>query len=694
MFDRAVYSVCGMCAVNCPIEVFTAQGRCRFIQGHRQAPGIRGSLCPRGAAGLAILNDDQRPQFPLVREGERGAGRWRRVGWDEALDLAAHRIEEIRQAHGARSLMLSDAGGPFSDLDQALIRGLGSPNYFDDASARNLNTDQAAHSLFGFGSDGLVCDFKRARMVVLQTRNLFESVHVQQLNHLLDAMERGCRLTVIDVRASVGAAKADRFLMVRPGSDLALNQAVLHLLLKNDLYKRDFVVQHLEGLDELKAYVENCTPEWAAQETGVAAEEIVDLARDLAQYAPAVIWHPGWMTARYHDSFMVARTAYLINALLGSIGAPGGLPLSQSPEDLGRRGLNRLVDLYPLADGPRVDRLNKDHPHLSSPGGLLHLGLLAMASGQPYAVKGYLACQHDPLGTYPDQKALGQALANLDLLLCITPTWSRTAWLADIVLPCASYLESDSIVGQVAGLTPRWLARNRGQDPAYETLPDWRIICALAGRLGLDKLAFTSIEDIRAYQLRDTGVMPNDLALQGFVDLIPAPLSRPSGGPRFATASGKIEVVSTRWQAAGLDCLIPFRSRAVPPSGSFCLTLGRSGLERQDCTVNNPMLQLRMPENSLWLNADKARSLGLANGDRARVTGGGASGQVQVTLSEFIHPEAAFLVHGFGQDLPPEARVQGRGLDDGIFLAGGLERCDQSGGGLALQEVMITVSKP
>ncbi|MCA1989387.1 MAG: molybdopterin-dependent oxidoreductase, partial [Desulfarculus sp.] len=138
MFDRAVYSVCGMCAVNCPIEVFTAQGRCRFIQGHRQAPGIRGSLCPRGAAGLAILNDDQRPQFPLVREGERGAGRWRRVGWDEALDLAAHRIEEIRQAHGARSLMLSDAGGPFSDLDQALIRGLGSPNYFDDASARNL----------------------------------------------------------------------------------------------------------------------------------------------------------------------------------------------------------------------------------------------------------------------------------------------------------------------------------------------------------------------------------------------------------------------------------------------------------------------------------------------------------------------------------------------------------------------------
>lgn len=693
MLDRAVYSVCGMCAVNCPIEVFTAQGRCRFIQGHREAPGIRGSLCPRGAAGLALLDDDQRPQFPMIRAGERGAGHWRRAGWDEALDLAAQRIEEVRQAHGARALLLSDAGGPFSDLDQALIRGLGSPNYFDDNSTRNLNTDQAARSLFGFGEDGLVCDFKRARMVVLQTRNLFESVHVQQLNHLLDAMEGGCRLTVIDVRASVGAAKADRFLMVRPGSDLALNLAVLHVLLKEESYHREFVAQHLEGLEELRAYVEPCTPEWAAGETGVAAAEIVALARELAFHAPAVIWHPGWMTARYRDSFMVARTAYLINALLGSIGAPGGLRLAPSPEDLNRHSLNRLVDLYPPADGPRVDRLSKEHPHLSTPGGLLHLGLAAMASGQPYAIKGYIACQHDPFGNYPDREALGKALAGLDLLVCVTPTWSRTAWLADLVLPCASYLESASIVGQVAGLTPRWLARHQAQEPVHDTLPDWRIICALAGRLGLDKLAFTSIEDIWAYQLRGTGVMASDLATRGFVDLAPTPLPPSATGPRFATASGKIEVVSPRWQAAGLESLAAYQPRTVPASGSFVLTLGRSGLERQDCTANNAMLQRKTPENSLWLNADKARGLGLAEGDKAKVSGRGASGEVRVSLSEFIHPEAAFLLHGFGQDLPPEARIQGQGLDDGVFMNGGLDRYDPAGGGLALQEVVISVQK-
>jgi thiosulfate reductase/polysulfide reductase chain A len=108
--NRTVYSMCGMCSVRCPIEVTVDDGRVAWIQGNRHDAAIGASLCAKGSAGLPFEYDDERPQTPLIRVGERGSGRWRRASWDEALDFVADKLHETVEAFGPRGIAASDRG--------------------------------------------------------------------------------------------------------------------------------------------------------------------------------------------------------------------------------------------------------------------------------------------------------------------------------------------------------------------------------------------------------------------------------------------------------------------------------------------------------------------------------------------------------------------------------------------------------
>ena len=177
MTASIVYSLCGMCNTRCPIEIHCEDSGPRWICGNRHL-GSGTALCPRGAAGLGLYADDERPQQPLIREGARGEGRWRAVSWDEALDYTAGRLRAIMDAYGPRSLLFSERPGPYSDLSKALVRGLGSPNHcnHDDACAHNVN--QAAYTLTGSGRSQWNYDYKNCRHIVVQGRNLLESLKV------------------------------------------------------------------------------------------------------------------------------------------------------------------------------------------------------------------------------------------------------------------------------------------------------------------------------------------------------------------------------------------------------------------------------------------------------------------------------------------------------------------------------------
>ncbi|MFZ2444889.1 MAG: molybdopterin-dependent oxidoreductase [Syntrophobacteraceae bacterium] len=693
MSREQVFSICGMCTVRCPIQAEVVDGRCASIQGNPHAAGINGAICARGGAGLSLLNDDERPRFPLIRTGERGEGKWRRASWDEALDYVAEKLEAVSSSYGRKSILFSDRGGPFRDLHQAFVRALGSPNYcnHDVSCARNVH--HAALSLFGFGRTDVVYDFKNARHVVLQTRNIFESINVKEVNDLLDGMEKGCKLTVIDIRATNTGAKADRLFMVRPGSDYAFNLAVIHVLLEEGLYDSGFAAKWIQDIEELRRFAARYAPEWAEKETGIPASDIVAFARDLAKAKPAVVWHPGWMTARYTDSFQVCRSIYIINALLGAIGSKGGLPFANKPGDVGRKGLKSLAGLFEKAEDKRADGAGWRHPHFDSGPGLLHLAFKAIETEDPYPVKAYIAYRHDPLTAMPDPESLKEIFRKLDLLVSVTFSWSDTAWFSDVVLPLSTYLERESIIGCKNGLKPHLFVRKRAVTPRFDTKADWEIISGLAKKLKLTPLCFESIEDIWKFQLEGTGVAIGDFDATGMVELAESPLYRQKEDLKFKTPSGKIEIISAKLEAQGLASLKPYQRNDAPGEGLFRITFGRSPVHTQGHTVNNPLLNEQMPENVLWLNRAVGEKMRIADGEEVEVSSTGHHAGIKVKLTEFIHPEAVFMVHGFGHALPVESRAFGKGVSDGCLMPGGLEVWDPWGGGIAMQEHFVKVRK-
>lgn len=693
MTTRSSYSICGMCTVRCPIKVESENGQVNFIQGNPHVPAMKGAVCPRGAAGIALINDNERPQNPLIREGKRGEGKWRKVTWDEALDYVAERLTTIKKEHGARALAFSDRGGPFRDMHRAFLKGFGTPNYCNHDASCARNVQHSALSLTGMGRKAVSYDLKNCRHVILQFRNILEAINVQEVNNLMDAMEAGCKLTVIDVRANISAQKATRYMQIRPGTDYAFNLAVINEILKKRLYDKAFVNQHMGGLKAFEQFIEAYTPEWAETETGIPADQLRQFVQELATAAPSVIWHPGWMAARYTDSFYICRSIYIINGLLGAYGSKGGLPFVNKPGDVGRKGLKSFMDLYPKPEEQRADGVGWKYPQFEAGPGLLHLMFEAMESADPYPVKAYIAYRHDPLMGFPEQDQIKKMWEKLDLLVSVTFSWSDTAWNSDVVLPLSPYLERESIIITKAGAKPQFTVRQRAVEPRYDTRSDWEIISGLAKRLDLPELAFDSVEDVWNFQLEGTGVTIEDFDAKGFVSLADKAPERDMTAFKFKTASGKFELVSSKLEDCGLPSLKPYESPQKPPAGCFRLTFGRCALHTQGHTVNNPALYEQMPENTLWINTQPANDLGIQDGDTVKVSQEGHSETVRAKVTDFIHPEAIFVIHGFGHRLPVESRAFGKGLADNNFMKGGLKIWDQAGGAIAYQEHFVKVEK-
>ena len=690
---RTVYSLCGMCGTRCPIAVEVEDGAPRWICGNPHT-SLRGALCARGAAGIAFAQDGEVPRQPLLRAGKRGEGLWNPVGWDEALDVVADALRRNAEKYGPQSLLWSDRGGSFIDPCRAFMRGMGSPNVCTHSVSCDLNSHHAGQAVMGLGRGSLVFDYAHCRYLVLQGRNLFESINVGECRAVLGAMRQGCRLAALDVRPSVTACKAHVFFRLRPGTDYAFNLAVLHVLLDEELYQKDYVRRYATGLEALRAFTRAYTPEWAEAETGTPASDLRAFVRELAAAAPRVIWHPGWMTTRYVQSFQVSRTAFVINALLGSLGVKGGIVPAAGPEHVGRKGLRKFTDAYPAPTVARADGAGTVHRNFDPRRGLLHRCFEAMRSGRPYPLKSYIAWRHDPLQAMPDPEDVKDCFAHLDLLVSVTFSWSDTAWHSDVVLPLSPYLARESILATKLGLKPQFHLRQRAMEPLYDTRTDWEIMAGLGRRLGLKHLDFSRIEDIWDFQLQDTGVTMHDFAATGFVPLTDSPHYPDADALVFPTPSGKLELCSEGWEAAsGEPMLAAYASPDAPPAGAFRLVFGRVGVHTQGHTMNNPLLHEQMPCNAAWIHPDRAAELRLDDGALVDIldSTGRSAGTVPVRLSAGIHPEALFLVHGFGHRLPCESRAFGKGVADQELLPGGLRRDDAGGGGLALQEHFVTL---
>ncbi|HID96942.1 MAG TPA: thiosulfate reductase [Thermodesulfobacteriaceae bacterium] len=692
--SETVWSMCGMCSVRCPIKVEVDGNRIKWLEGNPHLLG--GALCAKGSAGVALRNDRERPQQPLIRDGGRGAGKWEPVSWDTAIEYIGEKLDIIIDRYGARAVMLSCRGGPFMDLFKTFIHGLGSPNFTNHDSACGRNVHHASLSVYGLGRKGFIYDIKNSKHLVLFGRNIFASLRIAEANQVLDMLDNGGSLTYVDVRQSLTGIKATRFFQVRPGTDYALALGMINGIIKADAYDKEFVDRYTTGFNQLASFVEPYTPEWAAKECGIKAKKLKDFISEVSEQAPQVIFHPGWMLSRYRDSFYASRAIHILNVLMGNIEVKGGQLFPKGPGDCGVKGLRSLDSQVPKPEEKRADGVGWKYRHFDKGPGLFHLFYDAMLTEDPYPVKGVICYRHDPFNCFPDPAAQKEALDNTDLLVSIDTHYSEFGWYSDVILPESMYLERDSIVATQKGPKPRFIVRRKAVDPKFDTKPAWEIFKLLADRMNIGQyFPYNSIEELWQWQLEPTGHTIEEFEGKGFVSLADEPImyDRDNLDGKFKTPSGKIEFISQKLADAGLASLKPYESPRKAPKGNFRLIFGRSPVHAHGHTVNNPLLNELMPENSLWINKRAAAKLGISEGDLVDVISASSIGTIKAHVTEFIHPEAVYTVHGFGRQVPLQSRAYHAGMSDQKLQSGKLMDMDPAGGGLCLCEVFVTVRR-
>jgi thiosulfate reductase/polysulfide reductase chain A len=689
---ESVYSICGMCAVRCPIRVEVEDGKVTWVEGNSNDSGMGTAVCAKAASSIPFQYDDQRPQQPMIRDGARGSGKWKNVSWDEAYSYIADKLKTIIDEHGAKAIMLSDRGGPFADTRKAFMKAIGTPNYMNHDCTCGRNANHACKATYGMGRTGFAYDLKNAKHIVLFGRNITESFKVKEVKGFLKGIKNGAHVTYVDPKVTNTAGKATRYWQNKPGTDYALLLGITNYIVANKLYDEAFVKKWCLGLSELKKFLKPYTPEWAAEETGISADKIKEFCHEVDADRPKVIFHIGWLYSRYKDTFYASRMLNILNALMGNTEQTGGLIYPKTPKQAGSAGLKSLCADIPAVDEARCDSCDSTYSWYDSGAGMLQLAYDAIDTGKPYPVKAYFVHRHNPLIALPDPEGQKRILDKLDLLVSVDVNYSETSWYADVILPESTFLERDTILRTDKGPKPGFSMRRKCVDPLYDSKPGWQIYVDLAELLGKGEyMPYKSIEDIWKYQLQDTDVKIEDFAATGMVKLCDDPIGISDDNIKFGTESGKIEFINKSWEEKGVVSLKPYESPQAPPEGSYRLLYGRKGYQTHGQSNNNPVLSQLLGSNKLLIHTDEAKKLGISNGDTVTVTGGNKVGTIEAQVTDFIHPEAVFMLHGFGTDVPAQKRAFGKGLADNAFMSGKLSEFDHAGGGVALNESFVTV---
>jgi len=690
--EKEVCSLCFMCSVRCPIRVLVKDGQVKWIEGNPHVAGMEGSLCPRGAAGISLLYDDQRVQSPMIRVGERGSGTWRKASWEEALDLVGNKLKEIIDEHGGHSVVIGERTQLATHVSKTFLKAIKSPNHFTHDALCKGSVNTACRSLFGYTDAQMSMQYNKTKNIVLYGRNIFEAVSVKEVNNLMQALENGAKLTYIDPRVTVTATKAHRYWMIRPGTDLALNYALIHVILRERLYDAKYVDRWVVGLSELQDFVNPYSPEWAEKETDISAEEIVSLAREISKDKPSVIFHFGYRGANNTNEIYLRRSIMILNSLMGSIEAPGGFFIKKGPGEEGGKPAKKLTEQkFPKISVPRFDKVGTPDFPLPDPNhGVGQMLPFAILNEDPYPIKALIAYRFDPLGSIADTGQTRKALDKLDLIVAIDINYSDIAWYADVILPESTYLERTDSVQQANGLKPQMFLRRQAVEPRYDTRDGAMILKQIGERIGTGKyFPYENMDELVKWQLADTGFSMEDFEAKGFVAYGKKQIFWDrEDGIKFKTPSEKIEFKSSLLEDAGFESFPAYEPFAAPPDGKFRLVVGRNALHTHLSTQNNPYLNEICSENELWINTEKAAELGISNGDLVEISSTVGSGEIKAKVTDLIHPESVFMLHGFGHEAKKASRSYNKGISDNVLLE---NVYDKIGGSPAYHETVVTV---
>ena len=621
---RVTRGQCRFCLLHCDLAGRLSGSTLLRVDGDPDGE-TRGFLCQHGHALPAVVHSPERLRRPLVRRGDRLV----ESSWDEALAFIAERMARVRARFGPEAVAFQTGWPlvrhPLMDWIQRLARAWGTPNVVSVASL--CETSGRMGQALTVGSK-YRHDLRQTRTLVVWGANPTHSVPL--LAHVVAHKATDGRLVVVDPVRTELAAVATEHLAVRPGTDGALALGLVHVLVREGLVDRPLLERETVGFEALAELAASYPPARTAALTGVPEAQILRAARLLGTETPTALW-PGLGVEHHENGVQTVRAIAALEALCRRPGEPEirqdltpvrsaaaagplpALPRLRTPEPVPPPVRARPVG---ASEHPLFEMFNRE-----AQGNLLARAIL---EDVPYPVRALVLVASNGLVTSPGSAAMARAAERLELLVSVDPFLTASGRRAHVVLPAATFAESEGVV-----------------PPQHEAWPDWKVVFELARAMGLG--AWFPWRSWAEAERAPRVLVPAAPEL--------APGFEPgSGPPAVGTPSGKIELASGLLARAGHPALPEWRPPSLRPSSEFPLMLVTG--PRTRAYINSQFRQvarirLLEPEPLLRVHPDAARAAGLEHGQRVVVVSPAGRVELRLSVTTEVRPDVAVMPAGW-----------------------------------------------
>lgn len=684
-------SVCFFCHDQCGVLVESDAGR---LVGVKPDRGYVFSACEKTKMSEEFHYHKDRLNHPLKRVGERGEGKWKRITWDQALDEIAHKLAEIKNQSGAEAVSTVE-GDTHTDrwAGMRFLNLFGSPNHVSPASVDLFNKLLGHWVTYGCLSFDNIIPGKTKCMVnwggnPAVTRNKGWKV-------MRAAKKSGAKLISIDPRYTETAKSSDLWLQIRPGTDCALALAWLNVIIKEELYDRDFVEKYTLGFGQIRESVKDFTPENAAEITWIPAEKIYESARMYSSDRPTTLLTQGLGVDQIgRNMLQFSRVQCILRAITGNLDIEGGeilapvnkaelkvrlddemelndkLPAEQKLKQIGAKKFR----LQALPGYELYQKYTEGHPYAYT----LSLNAMAMAhwpsllraivEGKPYPVRAMIAQATNPLLWLSNSQLVYKGLKNLELLVVMDYFMTPTAMLGDYVLPATDWLERPVFVGKA--LWNVAYGGTRALKPEAERHDDYQLWRGLGMRLGQAEYWWDTLEEAYDYRVDPAGYDSYEDFIAKKRLIVGTHTYRKYEQTPFATPSGKVELYSGLLEQLGYVPVPQYDEPAESPistpelaeqypyiliTGSKIRTFYHSEF-RQIISARR-----KHPDPLVQLHPDTARAFRIADGDWVIIETPIGSVRQRAKLDPGMLPKVIHAEHGwwFPEESGPEPSLFG-----------------------------------
>ena len=731
------------CHDNCGLLATVDDGRLVDTCGNREyfTGPVQGSGDRRPHFSKWLYSPNQL-MYPLKRAGERGENKWERISWDQALDEISGKLKQLKTEYGAETLAVTE-GTYRSDMFGMRSRFLnlfGNPsNVGGPGTVCMCNKFQLRYALAGPCSIGGSLA-KPLKCWVLDGYNMTQSMRATW-NNLIKRRRDEIKLIVIDPRRTEVAKQADLWLQIRPGTDAALFLAWLHVIIKENLYDRDFVNNWTFGFDQLKERVAGYTPEKASDITWIPADLIRQSARMYAENSPAIMEWGCAVDQIGLNGTRVEHAKICLRAITGNYGRDGGEALKgPGPVVKGNMAVRdsmlqleeectpeqRIKQLgagrFKLMTWPGYELANDAYKktygipmsmsghNFASPQPLIWRAIL---SEKPYPIKAMITWASNPLLNAANTKLVYEALKSpkLELHVVHEHFMTPTALLADYVLPAASKLEQPTCT-TYEDFEQDIRCGERAVEPLGERKTNYEFFRELAHKLGFgEHFPWKTDEDLANHRLAPIGLTLKDVATQNYVvesepwtyeTIIPA-TGKPTG---FATPTGKIELSSTILEKLGYDPLPYYQEPPESPVSTpeiakeYPLILTTGGNFRPMFHSENRHFGMgtreEYPDPQMEIHPDTAQKLNIEEGDWVFIETKRGAIRQKARVTEDIHPRVVNVQSHWWFPEQPAEEPSFHGLwqsNANILTMDDPDMCDPLTGGWCLRALLCKVYK-